>query len=310
MAVNVMCMKNYLTIDIGRNWLRYALISEEIDVCKTGKEQLNSFTSREDLFTTIKKITDSFCLKTDSLAITMPGIIDTDSGMAYSAGIYRFIRNEPLAREISEYTGMKTIILNDAKAAALAEVGYGSLKGVHTGVMVMLLGTGIGGAIIHDGKIFNGAHFGAGEFSYLTDSTQRAADNSDMFALSCSLNGLVSVVKEVTHHENMNILKIMFGLSKGKEDIIEGVKVYCARLANYIYNIQCVVDASTFVISGNITDEPAFMQIIQDAIDERFSNDTYQNIFQPVIRGVTFHEDARKYGAVYAYKELEKKGKI
>ena len=52
------------------------------------------------------------------------------------------------------------------------------------------------------------------------------------------------------------------------------------------------------------------MQIIQDAIDERFSNDTYQNIFQPVIRGVTFHEDARKYGAVYAYKELEKKGKI
>ena len=131
-----------------------------------------------------------------------------------------------------------------------------------------------------------------------------------MFALSCSLNGLVSVVKEVTHHENMNILKIMFGLSKGKEDIIEGVKVYCARLANYIYNIQCVVDASTFVISGNITDEPAFMQIIQDAIDERFSNDSYQNIFQPVIRGVTFHEDARKYGAVYAYKELEKKGKI
>ena len=74
-----MCMKNYLTIDIGRNWLRYALISEEIDVCKTGKEQLNSFTSREDLFTTIKKITDSFCLRTDSLAITMPGIIDTDS---------------------------------------------------------------------------------------------------------------------------------------------------------------------------------------------------------------------------------------
>ena len=134
-----MRMKNYLTIDIGRNWLRYALISEEIDVYKTGKEELNSFTSREDLFTTIKKITDSFSSRTDSLAITMPGIIDTDSGMAYSAGIYRFIRNEPLAKEISEYTGMKTIILNDAKAAALAEVGYGSLKGVHTGVMVMIL---------------------------------------------------------------------------------------------------------------------------------------------------------------------------
>ena len=50
-----MHMKNYLTIDIGRNWLRYALISEEIDVYKTGKEELNSFTSREDLLQQSKR---------------------------------------------------------------------------------------------------------------------------------------------------------------------------------------------------------------------------------------------------------------
>lgn len=301
-------MKQYLTMDLGRGWLRWSITNERLDVIKHGKLEITSTQEKDALFSPIKQLADTYRLQVEGIAISMPGIIDSECGIAYSGGIYRWARNEPLALEIKELTGLKTVLVNDAKAAALAEVGYGSLKGVQNGVMLMLLGTGIGGAIIRDGKLMNGAHFGAGEFSYLTDCYVRQEDNADMFALACSLNGLTKVVQETTGQENMNILKIMFGLNRNREDIKKGVKIYCNRLANYIYNIQCIIDASVFIISGNITDEPTFMKMIQDAVDERFEKDLYHNIFQPDIKEVTFHEDSRKYGAVFMFRTLEEKG--
>ncbi len=300
-------MKKYFTIDIGSKWLRWSITSETLDVIKNGKLEV-PVDDRETFLNAIVGIVNTYKSEVRALAVTLPGVIDTECGIAYSGGIYRFIRNEPLAMELKELTGLPTIILNDAKAATLAEIGYGSLKKVDHGVMLMLLGTGIGGAIIHKGEIFNGAHFGAGEFSYLTDCYEKKQNNEDMFALSCSLNGLVDCVKQTTGKENMNVLKIMFGLNHGNLGIKEGVRIYCDRLANYLYNIQCIVDASVFAISGNITDEPVFMEMIQESVEQRFASDYYQNVFEPEIRGVTFHEDSRKYGAVYQLKKMEEEG--
>lgn len=301
-------MKQYLTLDLGKNWMRWSITSESLDVIRHGKIKIESVSDREAVFQPICQMAEMYRGQVEGIALSMPGVIDSRYGIAYSGGVYSWIRNEPLALELEAATGMKTLLLNDAKAAALAELGYGSLKNVQEGVMLMLLGTGIGGAIIHHGKLLRGAHFGAGEFSYLTDSYERPGNNEDMFALSCSLDGLVDLVKQTTGKENMNILKIMFGLNRGDEGIKKGVELYCRRLANFIFNIQCVVDASVFVISGNITDEPAFVKMIQEAIDNRFANDVYGNIFQPEIKGVTFHEDSRKYGAVYEFKRYEEKG--
>lgn len=303
-------MKQYLTLDLGRGWLRWSITNERLDVIKHGKVEIVSVTDKEDFFRPIQQLADQFRNQVEGIALSMPGIIDSECGIAYSGGIYRWCRNEPLALEIKDLTGLKTVLVNDAKAAALAEVGYGSLKGVQNGVMLMLLGTGIGGAIIRDGKLMNGEHFAAGEFSYLTDCYERADNNDDMFALACSLNGLTKVVQETSGKENMNILKVMFGLNRNNEAIQKGVQIYCNRLANYIYNIQCIIDASVFIISGNITDEPMFMKMIQQAVDERFEKDTYHNIFQPDIKEVTFHEDSRKYGSVYVFRTLEEKGCI
>ena len=173
MALCRISMKKLLAIDLGKNWMRWAITSECLDVIKSGKLEVASVENRDDFFSSLKSISDVYQQQVEGIALTMPGIIDTEKGIAYSGGVYRWVRNEPLAQEVESVTGLKTIIVNDAKAAALAEIGYGSLKHVKHGVMLMILGTGIGGAIIHDEKIFNGAHFGAGELSYMTDCCHR-----------------------------------------------------------------------------------------------------------------------------------------
>ena len=62
--------------------------------------------------------------------------------------------------------GVPVAIMNDAKSAALAEAAWGALKDCRDGV-VLVLGTGVGGALVKDGEVHMGAHFAAGEFSFV-----------------------------------------------------------------------------------------------------------------------------------------------
>lgn len=298
-------MKRYLTIDISNSFMHWAITTEELDVVQQGKCPIESHETRKAVFDPIEKTAARFHGLVEGIALTMPGVIDTEKGFACSGGIYKWIHNEPYAREIEKMTDMPTVIVNDAKAAALAEIGYGSLRHVSHGVMLMILPTGIGGAIVSNGQIVDGSHNAAGEFSYLKGDYRNRDDGKDMFVFSCSLSGLCQIVEETTGRKNMNVMKILFGLSQRKPDIMEGVKVYCQRLAFFIYNIQCITDSDRFVLSGNVTDEPVFMELIRKAVEEQFDHSAYQNVFRPEIRDCAFHDDARKYGAVYMFRKLK-----
>lgn len=301
-------MKRYLTIDISKCSMHWSITSAELDVVQQGKCEISSITERSAIFKPIKEVADRFRDYVEGVALTMPGVIDSEKGYAYSGGIFEWIRNEPYAKEIENLTGMPAVIVNDAKAAALAEVGYGSLKRVRTGVMLMILTTGIGGAIVSHGEIVNGSHYAAGEFSYLSGDYKDREKGKDMFVYSCSLSGLCQIVEDATGRKNMNVMRILFGLSQKDPAIVGAVKIYCERLAFFIYNIQCVADADRFVLSGNITDEPVFMNLIQRAVDEKFASSRYQNIYKPEIKDCAFHDDARKYGAIYLFRKLKENG--
>ena len=302
-------MKRYLTIDISNCSMHWAITTEKLDVVQQGKSEIAGHEERSAVFQPIRELSERFHEYVEGIALTMPGVIDSEKGIAYSGGIYEWVRNEPYARELENLTGLPVVILNDAKAAALAEVGYGNLKNVNNGIMLMILTTGIGGAVIHHGEIVNGSHHAAGEFSYLSGDYKNRENGRDMFVYSCSLTGLCQIVEETTGKKNMNVMRILFGLSQKDPEIMKGVRIYCQRLAFFIYNIQCVCDADRFILSGNVTDEPVFMDLIREAVNETFERSYYQNIYKPEIRDCAFHDDARKYGAVYLFRKLKENQK-
>lgn len=292
-------MKYYLCIDIDNGAFRYAVISEELDIL-VEKRRIVSVESKEELFGAIQEVADQYHDQVEALSITMPGVIDRYKGIAYSGGVYTWVRNMPYAEELESLVHLPVVICNDAKAAALAEVGYGSLKGIAHGFMLMILGGGIGGAVVSYGHLIEGAHYAAGEFSYI-HGDYRKTGNDSMFAYTNNIQALSKCVEEETGIPDMNIMKIMMKLNAGEEGVVRGVKKYCDRLAYYIYNIQCVVDASRVVIAGNITDDPIFMATIKEAVKEKFKNQTFQNIWEPEVVESTFHSHARMYGAIYHY---------
>ncbi len=293
-------MGKLLVMDVGNGTLRYACADEgSMTFSNRGRTTIDT-ESKENLFNTIADICDLYRDEVYALSITLPGVIDRRKGFAYSGGMFRWVRNMDYAGELSEKARMPVYLCNDAKAAAMAEVGYGNLRNISNGIMLLVLGTGVGGAIVINGKLLDGDHFAAGEVSYMRD----LPIDSDIFGLSARVDALSNAVERTAGISNLNLIRMFMMVREGNEDVIRGVNEWCYNLANYIYNIQCVVDATRVVIGGSISDEPMLMNMIREAVKKRFDEPTYQNTYMPEIMECCFHSNARMYGAVYNVREL------
>ena len=103
----------------------------------------------------------------EAIGLCSPGSVDSESGMVLRTANLPCWRNFPLARGIEKRYRLPTRLINDANAAALAEARWGAGKG-HTSVFYVSLGTGIGTALVLEGRIHEGLTGGAGEGGHMT----------------------------------------------------------------------------------------------------------------------------------------------
>jgi glucokinase len=97
----------------------------------------------------------------------IPGIIDLEAGVVRRSANLPDWAEYPVRLEIEKRLGTRIFLENDGKVHALGEQWMGAARGVSNMAMVTL-GTGIGGAIVLDGKIFHGLNGMAGEFGHVT----------------------------------------------------------------------------------------------------------------------------------------------
>ena len=93
----------------------------------------------------------------------MPGFVDFSSGIVHSLTNVRGWKEVALRQILQERTGLPAVIENDAKSMAYAEWRHGAAQGKRN-VFCITLGTGVGGGIIIEGRLYRGSAFGAGEF--------------------------------------------------------------------------------------------------------------------------------------------------
>jgi glucokinase len=99
--------------------------------------------------------------------IGIPGIIDLEAGVVRKSANLPGWEDYPVRQEIERRLGTRIFLENDAKVHALGEKWLGAGRDVNNMAMITL-GTGIGGAIVLDGKIFHGMNGMAGEFGHIT----------------------------------------------------------------------------------------------------------------------------------------------
>lgn len=100
------------------------------------------------------------------IGIGMPGLI-SPSGRIFSSVNLPHCEGVNLSDELHAVTGIPAVTVNDANAAAFGEYLFGAGRPFRT-FMMITIGTGIGGGIVLDGRLWSGAHGFAGEFGHLT----------------------------------------------------------------------------------------------------------------------------------------------
>ncbi len=155
-----------LGIDLGGTNIVAGVVDENYKIIATAKRKTDCPRPAEEIaddmaVVALEAVANAGLKVTDieSAGVGSPGAIDSKSGIVvYSNNIDFF--NVPLADMLKQRTGIDFFIENDANAAAYGEFLAGAGKGTKDFVMITL-GTGVGGGVIIDGKIYSGSN-GAG----------------------------------------------------------------------------------------------------------------------------------------------------
>lgn len=292
---------NILAIDIGGTFIKYACMDEEIRFLSRGKIPTPQ-ENREQLIEAIGKLYDGLP-DVEGIAISMPGIIDTENGYCKMGGALRYNDNFYLRRQLYQRCPVKIHMENDAKCAAMAEAAVGSLRDVSDG-FVLIFGTMIGGGYIKDHKLHRGKHFSAGEVSYITTVRDGMAQYDTVWGNRCGTPRLCAMFaeKKGLPPEQVDGIKVFEAVNNKDEDAIACLHAFTKEIAVQLFNLQTVLDPERFAIGGGISAQPVFIDCIQEHLNAMYAECPYDVPHAEVVT-CKFHNDANLVGAVQCFLE-------
>ena len=299
-----MNMKQYLVFDWGGTYLKYALMNEEAEILEKGEVPSPARDAcREDFYSVLDPVVEKYRNVISGIAVSSAGIIDSFRGIIRVVAVFPFLNGCHIKEELEERYGLPFTIENDGKSAALAEYWRGSLKGCGSGA-VMLIGTGIGGGLILDGKLRRGNDFLAGEFSsMIIDINHR--DKPEGYWASLGYRGLLKRYAQQCEEDASDIDGRTFfeRLKEGDEKAETALKQYTDDLAAALFSLNMLLNLDCISIGGGISAAPELMAYLQRSIDEipEWNPDMRAglNFPLPCVKVCEFHNDANLIGALF-----------
>jgi glucokinase len=198
-----------------------------------------------------------------TVGIGVPGSYDAENGTTgLPVNLGRAWMGWPVTRPIAEAVGLPTALVNDARAFGLAELRLGA--GQEARAMVgVVLGTGVGGVIALDGRVYHGRDGGAGEIGHMTIDPNGPDCNcgnhgclesfvrADRIAAACGAPTVVEAVERA---------------SNGDATAIEGLRSAGRYLGIAIANVVLMISADRVVVGGGVA--AAGERILGPARDE------------------------------------------
>lgn len=192
--------KYYLGIDVGGMSVKAIILDSKGR--PLGEDCTPTPAGGEELCDAIAELANSLMAKCGgqkeevAVGIGCPGVIDSERGVLVFSGNLR-LKNFPLASKIESRIGIPVKVTNDANAAALGEAKFGAGKNYKDSILVTL-GTGVGGGIIIDGKLFEGHDSAGAEIGHMV--IERHGDHCTCgrrgcFEAYCSATALIRRTK-------------------------------------------------------------------------------------------------------------------
>lgn len=214
-----------------------------------------------------------------------------------------------VAKELGEKTGLKVKVGNDANMAALGEMWQGGGKG-YKNVVMITLGTGVGGGIIIDGQIINGTNGAGGEIGHVF------VDEDEAEACGCgkhgcleqyaSATGIVRLAKRAMAAgskessmrgiESLTAKDVLDAAKAGDDMALEVVGKMGKILGTALANAACIIDPEVFVIGGGVSKAG---NIITESIRKYYIERAFHSCRNADFALAELGNDAGVYGCVY-----------
>ncbi len=268
-------------IDLGGTNIAAGLVNESYQIVRKDSVPTNAQRDPalivDDIAMLCKKICEEEGIALsdiEAIGIASPGIANHDDGVVEYANNLPF-RKFPICSMLRERTGVANIhVENDANAAAWGEAVAGAAKGTKKSVMITL-GTGVGGGIIIDGKVFSGFNYAGGELGHTViekDGAPCSCGRKGCWEAYSSATALIRMTKEKMEEceaAGRETLLHKFVAEKGKvsgktafdamragdEAGKEVVDKYLAYLATGLGNMINIFQPEVISLGGGVSNE-------------------------------------------------------
>ena len=287
----------YLVFDIGGSSTKYALIENDKIIKKYSEKSLNSM----DEFIcfldqTIEKIIESFDI--EGIGFSSPGTVDNESFEVGGLTALGYLGEKNFAKHVEEKFMIKVAIENDANCAALGEIYYNKPK--ENLIAFVIIGSGIGGALVKDDQILRGLSLESGEFGYMLFNDYGEIKNLSRLG---TLPNVARTLKE-KYGMDFDTYTIFDKYLKKEEPFYSEVDKMFTYLAMGLYNIGYAINPEIIYIGGAISEDQNFIRALRDKLKEEVFEGVSLNI-----RPVSFFNDNNLYGAYANLKLREERSK-
>lgn len=278
-----------ICFDIGGSAIKGGVGSDPLSIAPLGRVP----TPLDDFDAFVAAITDMAYRAPvlGPIAISITGVIDPATGLIKAANI-PCIDGRPLEAELEARLGRPVRVANDADCFALAEAGAGAGRG-HRIVFGAILGTGVGGGLVINGRILNGAGGFAGEWGHGPVAATRAGEPAvdlPRFPCGCGLSGCVDSVGGARgmerlhwhlHGTTLPSTDIMNAWLAGEAAASRTIDIQIDLLAGPLALVINVVGADIVPVGGGLGGVRKFVARLDEEVRSRILRRTERPLVVP-----------------------------
>lgn len=265
-------MKYYIGIDLGGTNIVAGVVDENYQILTKASVKTNLPRPEQeiaaDMAAVARQAAEEAGLSLDQIewvGVGTPGIANSATGIIEYSNNLGFC-NTPMVQYLEEALGRPAFIENDANAAAYGEYVAGAAKGAKHAVCITL-GTGVGGGIIIDGKIYCGSNFGGAEIGHTVidvNGPMCSCGRKGCFEVFSSATGLIRMTKEalaaypesaMKDEERITGRTAFNYMRAGDETAKQVVDDYIRYLAAGITNTINIFQPDVLCIGGGVCNE-------------------------------------------------------
>jgi glucokinase len=280
-------------VDLGGTHLRVALVDDTGRILNQHKQDTPKGDSAADIIDALVSVSERWncnALAVVATSIMVPGAVDCAKAVVVQAPNLPSLVKFPLKSELEQRLGWPVYLENDANAAVVGEMWQGAARGCRD-VVSVTLGTGVGGGVILDGKLWRGSHGSGGEIGHTTvdpfSGLKCKCGNTGCLELFASATAIVRMTREMLssfpetslHSDELTAEKVYDAGKQGDELALAVFNRFGMYLGIGLANLINLIDPQIIVITGGVVNGwDLFADEMYRQVEERAFRTTAQQV--------------------------------